>query len=770
MRLTENHLEVISKHPLNDTLDSIREKLRDSNTQENVASLLGALVISPAALNLLLTDGAGDVAAKLFPIQRLVRKGSVDLDQFLPLIRHVIDKGTDIDIWQAVFVIIDKKTPQLNSLATTFRGTPIKGSSGRLADSETREIVERELFSEIKDCTFRNVGGFFDKFFNPEGWSAEQRLMVQALMAAHNGSKWTDFPITPDEKPVWDWFQTLEERYLCDAPHKLYTTRTANQFKERKGQMDLFFQAPVTKLSATYEYKKVLVIGEQKKSYDTSKFKADFLQLTRHVRGVFSDQPTRRFVHAFTLCGSTMELWVFDRSGPYSSGPFNIHDEPDKFARAFVGYATMNDEAMGLDTFMEQVGGHRYVTLDNKRFRLDKAMVKQRAIVCRGTTCYRTRNGHVAKFSWTSDKRKLEVEQLKRAEQRGVKGVAKAVAHCQITSIASIREGLDFSKPHRFRDEIIHFEDLQSTTADLQSTTSNLQSTTAGTSSSGTKRKSSSDHTSENTSESKRRRSNSQRSTFATKLSKQSLVSKPRPSLYTSSEDLWENRIYSCLVVSPAGRVISDFRTIKELLESMRDAIKAHQSLYITGNILHRDISSNNIIITDPKVADGFKGMLIDLDLAKEIDSGPSGARHQTGTMQFMAIEVLRTVDHTYRHDLESFFYVLIWMCARQSWQNGFAGLSRPPIESALRRWEIGSFKYIALAKVGDMTVDSLERIMGEFPESLGIVKPLCLKIRKILFPLDKDDRMSFGTPAGDPVELLYRPIIAAYDESISAL
>lgn len=49
------------------------------------------------------------------------------------------------------------------------------------------------------------------------------------------------------------------------------------------------------------------------------------------------------------------------------------------------------------------------------------------------------------------------------------------------------------------------------------------------------------------------------------------------------------------------------------------------------------------------------------------------------------------------------------------------------------------------------MTVNSLERIMGEFPLAMDVVKPLCLKIRKILFPLDKDERMSFGTPNGDP-------------------
>src|SRR2546429_5647728 len=49
------------------------------------------------------------------------------------------------------------------------------------------------------------------------------------------------------------------------------------------------------------------------------------------------------------------------------------------------------------------------------------------------------------------------------------------------------------------------------------------------------------------------------------------------------------------------------------------------------------------------------RGMLIDLDLAKELDSGPSEARH-TGTMEFMTIEFLEGKANTYRHDLEFFF------------------------------------------------------------------------------------------------------------------
>lgn len=52
---------------------------------------------------------------------------------------------------------------------------------------------------------------------------------------------------------------------------------------------------------------------------------------------------------------------------------------------------------------------------------------------------------------------------------------------------------------------------------------------------------------------------------------------------------------------------------------SHQDAIKGHWSLLVDRNIVYRDISENNMIITDPGMTDGYSGMLIDLDLAKEI-------------------------------------------------------------------------------------------------------------------------------------------------------
>ena len=142
---------------------------------------------------------------RLFSIQQHVRGGSVKPDHFRTLIRCVVDKSADIDIWEAVFTIIETLgplTPPSSSITPTFQGTPVKTSSSRLADGETRDVVEGELFFEIKDCTFRNVKGFCDKFFDSKRWRKEQKAMLKEMMTAHDGKKWTDFPTPLDKKPV----------------------------------------------------------------------------------------------------------------------------------------------------------------------------------------------------------------------------------------------------------------------------------------------------------------------------------------------------------------------------------------------------------------------------------------------------------------------------------------------------------------------------------------------------------------------------------------
>ncbi len=122
---------------------------------------------------------------------------------------------------------------------------------------------------------------------------------------------------------------------------------------------------------------------------------------------MFTAQLTRRFIHGFFLSGTTMELWVFDRSSPYSSGEFDIHKEPEQFIRVIIGYAMMSDEGLGLDTFVERDGEDRFITIiedvtgKERRLQLEQdPIVIQRAIVYRGTNCYRSKDlEYVIKFS-----------------------------------------------------------------------------------------------------------------------------------------------------------------------------------------------------------------------------------------------------------------------------------------------------------------------------------------------------------------------------------
>ncbi|VCU39128.1 Bgt-51261 [Blumeria graminis f. sp. tritici] len=75
----------------------------------------------------------------------------------------------------------------------------------------------------------------------------------------------------------------------------------------------------------------------------------------------------------------------------------------------------------------------------------------------------------------------------------------------------------------------------------------------------------------------------------------------------------------------------------------LRDAIKCHQSLYMETKILHRNISTNNIILTDPQQNNGCHGVLIDLDLAILLtdDNCSESSKTLTGTMELMAVGLL---------------------------------------------------------------------------------------------------------------------------------
>jgi hypothetical protein len=59
-------------------------------------------------------------------------------------------------------------------------------------------------------------------------------------------------------------------------------------------------------------------------------------------------------------------------------------------------------------------------------------------------------------------------------------------------------------------------------------------------------------------------------------------------SLAGCESETYGNRIHCCLVVSPAGRPLHVYESVRELLEALRDVIAGHKSLLEDGKILHR--------------------------------------------------------------------------------------------------------------------------------------------------------------------------------------
>jgi len=223
----------------------------------------------------------------------------------------------------------------------------------------------------------------------------------------------------------------------------------------------------------------------------------------------------------------------------------------------------------------------------------------------------------------------------------------------------------------------------------------------------------------------------------------------------------FDNRTLSCLVTYPPGRPICQFQSIKEFLEAFRDIIRAHKSLYQDGSILHRDISENNLIITDAREDGEPKGMIIDLDLAKELRIARTGARRRTGTIQFMAIEVLEGEAHTYRHDLESLFYVFLWVIIH----SGLGPNKGLPSSSPLRYWYSGTYLQIAAMKKSHMEKTTFETILDWFPPQFRGLQPLARELRQILFPI-RNESVFRGTYHDS--NMLYQPMLDEFNSAIA--
>ncbi|KAI0788306.1 hypothetical protein C8Q74DRAFT_1328907 [Fomes fomentarius] len=156
----------------------------------------------------------------------------------------------------------------------------------------------------------------------------------------------------------------------------------------------------------------------------------------------------------------------------------------------------------------------------------------------------------------------------------------------------------------------------------------------------------------------------------------------------------YRERSHMRFVVADVGRPVYKFKNTEELVTALQDAVKGHEQAYTKAGILHRDVSIGNILIVDNPSEGSFVGFIHDFDyssieveddppeliddmpIADEDDQGHVTGiiirKERTGTFYFMAMDLLAIDDfgpiiHGVHHDLESVYWVLLWVVFRHT-------------------------------------------------------------------------------------------------------
>ena len=565
----------------------------------------------------------------------------------------------------------------------SLKQTPHSYSTSGLENtSESKDDVMRVLGNELRPSLRIDIPDFVSAVFGHVPYLEE--LTATAFTICQEGDDirytkdagWSEWPKKCEESDVIDWLGKFmshltrsiqnEEGYVArrrrvySTPNKFLVGSPINR------KMDTGIESLEGTDRSTQDdpphWDRILVVGELKSKAVEDNHESTFLDLAQYAREVFRTQD-RRFVLGFTLCGSMLRLWQFDRSGSSGSTSFDINKDGSEFVRVMLGYHLMSDEQLGFDPTIHREDGKRWIEIrrngSTEHLFVEKEVRKHAAIIGRATSCWKAYMGEgdarmrlVVKDSWQYEERGEEGELIQDATSQSVTNIAQYYHHETIQCsgkdddiLGNVRRG---RMKHCGRRRFI--ERTQSSASKFRDKTTSTQSK------SGSKLR-------------KRVASSSSPSPSpSSKRSRTSLAKSP-------GEPAEHNRIHRRVVTSTPGKPLNEASTCLAIVTAFIGAITGkyfwyqrrgypvdflgHQSLLKAG-ILHRDISIGNILLTETE-DDGF---LIDLDLAIKVkDHEPSGAPSRTGTKVFMSIGALLGHQHTFMHDLESFFWVFFWIC-----------------------------------------------------------------------------------------------------------
>lgn len=577
-------------------------------------------------------------------------------------------------------------------------------TSSVVNSSEKRKDVDKLLRLELGD-TYLDIPNFHEAFFGniPDLERASTEIFQKCIdeTPPRFQGGWIGWPGDANQYDVLAWLADLcNQINQWTQPYTSRTTRrplaqpdTPLDGSVAKHKLDVgFVDDPNAEKDTKYDSSHILVPGELKSNPQEDTASKARLDLAMYVKEVFTAQPTRRFILAFTLCGCWMRLWEFDRLGAISSFKFDIHKEGRRFVSTILGFLWMDNESLGFDPTIIMSGhGQQYINIERggttERLVIDSVIRRSSGIIGRATICWKAYSKGdkliplVIKDSWQFPERKDEGQLLKEATEQDVKNLARYYAHATVCIRdnnddvqGNVRKGLDVTKASNY--------------ASVALLPPNKRPRSGSTSYSG--------------------------SASPTKPGSQ-----PLP-----------NRIHRRIILRDYGKHIYKASCRVALLKAIEGCIKGHKSLYTAG-ILHRDISTNNLMINEDDDNPSWPSFLIDLDLAIKVDRQElSGAKEITGTRAFMAIGVLSGNNHSFMDDLESFFWVLFWICIHYNKE----GKGRS--DSEYDQWNWADTEQLLTMKRGTISKKGFYRaISRNFDKYYEPLIPWMIKLRDVVFP-----------------------------------
>lgn len=594
---------------------------------------------------------------------------------------------------------------------------PTHGPKATMPKIDNVPPSQKDILDDIDGHIYPDIPDLFAKFFTARPWTATTERFLQHRES--NRIHDQDRLQSVENLTIWLAWVTTNLAKHGESQYNGCSWRT-KVLEESEHDDRVIVLAKPQEDNENIDWADVMVLG---KVHQHGSYQEGFLQLCGHARSIFASQTARIFLHGFYTFENQVELCMFDRSGVYVSPQLDTTRNSDPFSLAIVGYTLMDDEELGLSPLVKRdANGVEFVEVvrdddgstEPRRFYLYERIYERSDddLVGDGIRVYRARPStserceYAIKFKWTTTVDENEFKMLELAQERGVSGVLRLEHHIVGTNTNALHQGLTLGAQRK------------------------MQLASQG--------------------------SVGSREEFAA----QTLETEG-----TRKNDVKE---FHCTITTPLGRSLHRYDSVLEALQALADAVKAHRSLYLDGKILHKDISPANIIIPD-NTADGkLKGWLIDLDLAVETCE-PYVPFKASGTYIFKAIGVLRAYlpdnPHTYRHDLESFFYVFLFLAICPRPVIPPKTRLQLPENSVMRRWYEGRPFDRANCVTGDMSdSERFGRILAEFTPDFKKLSGLAEKLRAILFPI-RDDKMWMGTDmTAEGTNALYDQIVNAFE------